>query len=89
MIYLTFNLNPLPCMSVRLIISPPEMEFNILVVAAATFGFFVLAPTAIPINGAATLTAGFRNFFQAVWDPLKLFSFYFWIHYILVEIAWD
>ena len=35
--------------------------------------FLVLAPTATPINGAATLTAGFKNFFQAVWVPLKIF----------------
>ena len=32
MIYITFNLNPLPCMSVRLNILPPVNDFNILFV---------------------------------------------------------
>ena len=73
MIYITFNLKPRPCISVRLRILPPLKLFNILVVAAATFGFLVLAPTAIPINGAATLTAGFRNLIQAICVPLKFF----------------
>ena len=59
-------------MSVKLKIFPPENDFKILVVAAATFGFFVLAPTAIPINGAATLTAGFKNLSHAVFVPLKI-----------------
>ena len=67
MIYITRNLKPAPeCMSVRPNIFPPEIDFKILVVAAPTFGFFVLALTAIPINEAATLTAGLRNLFQAV-----------------------
>ena len=66
MIYLTFNLNPLPRISVNDNMLPPLMLLNILAVAAATFGFLVLAPTAIPINGAATLTAGLRNLFHAV-----------------------
>ena len=64
--YITFNLNPLPCISVSDKILPPLIDFKILVVAAPTFGFLVLALTAIPINGAATLTARFRNLFQAV-----------------------
>ena len=59
-------------MSVKLKILPPLMLFNIFVVAAATFGFLVLAPTAIPINGADALIAGFRNLFQAVCVPLKI-----------------
>ena len=63
---MTFNLNPLPCISVKLSILPPEILFSILIVAAATFGFLVLAPTAIPINGATILTAGLRNVFQTV-----------------------
>ena len=66
MIYITFNINPRPCISVKLNILPPSMLFKILVVAAATFGVFVLAATAIPINGAATLTAGLSNLFYVV-----------------------
>ena len=64
--YITFNRKPLPCMSVSDNILPPEILLSILVVACPTLGFLVLALTAIPINGAATLTAGFRNLFQAV-----------------------
>ena len=59
-------------MSVKLKILPPEIDFNVFVVACATFGFLVFAPTAIPINGAATLTAGFMNLFHVVWDPLNI-----------------
>ena len=72
--YIAFSLRPAPdCMSVKLKILPPEIDFNILVVAAATFGFLVLAPTAIPINGAVALIAGLRNLFPAVFVPLKIF----------------
>ena len=60
-------------MSVRLKNLPPEIDFNILVVACPTLGFLVLALTAIPINGAATLTAGFKSLFHAVWDLLNNF----------------
>ena len=64
MIYITRNLRPAPeCMSVKLKILPPEIDFKISVVACPTFGLFVFAETAIPINGAATLTAGFKNLF--------------------------
>ena len=56
---MTFNLKPQPCMSVKLKFLPSLSDFNILVVACPTFGFLVLALTAFPINGAATLTAGF------------------------------
>ena len=52
---------------------PPENDFKILVVACPTFGFLVLALTAIPINGAATLTAGFKNLFHQVCVALKSF----------------
>ena len=51
----------------------PEIDFKKLLVACPTFGFLVLALTAIPINGAATLTAGLRNLLQAVLCPLKDF----------------
>ena len=76
MIYMTFNLKPRPYMSVRLNILPPEIDFKILVVACPTFGFFVLALTAIPINGAATLTTGFKKLFQAACVPLNFFEVY-------------
>ena len=66
MIYLTFNLNPCPCMLVKLNILLPLMLFNILMVACPTLGFVVLALTAIRINGTATLTAGFKTLFHAV-----------------------
>ena len=72
-IYITFNLSPLPCISVSDKILPPEIDFNILIAAYPTFGFLVLALTAIPINEAATLTAGFKNLFHAVCVPLKKF----------------
>ena len=64
-------------MSVGDRILPPEIDFRILVVACPTFGFFVLALTAIPINGAATLIAGFKNLFQAVCVSLKFSEVYF------------
>ena len=64
-------------MSVRLNILPQLMFFNILVVACPTFGFLVLALTAIHINGAATFTAGFKNLFEAVCDPLNVFFIVF------------
>ena len=52
-------------MSVRLRILPSDIDFKILAVAFPTFGFLVLALTANPMNGAATLTAGFTNLVQA------------------------
>ena len=73
MIYITSNLNPLPCILVSDETLPPLMLSGVLVVACPTFGFFVLALTAIPINGAATLTAGFRKLFQAVCVPVNKF----------------
>ena len=66
MIHNTFNLNPLPRRSVKFIAIPPEIDFKILVVAGATFGFLIFAPTAIPINGAAILTAEIKNLSQNV-----------------------
>ena len=54
MIHINFNLNPLPCISVRLRILPPPMLFKTLVVAAPTVGFLVLALTALPIKAADT-----------------------------------
>ena len=60
-------------MSVSDNILPPDILFKILVVACPTFGFFVYAETAIPINGAVALIAGFRNLFQAVCVPLNSF----------------
>ena len=66
MIYITFNHSPLPCMSVRLNILPPEIDFKIFVVAAATFGFYVLAPTAIAITGASVFIVVFKSLDQAV-----------------------
>ena len=75
--YITFKRSPFPCISVKLKILPLEIDFNILVVACPTLGFLVLALTAIPINGAATLTAGLKNLFPAVYVPLKFFVVYF------------
>ena len=62
-------------MSARLNTFPPEIDFKILVVACPTFGFFVSALTAIPINGAVALIAGFRSLLPAVCVPLKIFNF--------------
>ena len=72
--YITFNLKPLQCTLVKLNILPQDVLFNILVVACPTLGFLVLALTAMPINGAATLTADFKNLFQAVCVPVEFFS---------------
>ena len=77
MIYITFNRNPLPCISVKLKILPPDIDFNIFVVACPILGFLVFAPTAIPMNGLATFRAGLRNLVQAVCVPLKFFEVYF------------
>ena len=65
----------MPWRSVNDNILPPVNYFNILAVAAPTCLFLVFAPTAIPITGAKVLTAGFKNLFQAVWDPIKIFFF--------------
>ena len=62
MIYITFDRKHCPCMSVKTKILPPDILFHILVFACPIFGFLVLAHTAIPVNGAATLTACFRIF---------------------------
>ena len=68
-----FNLRPEPeCISVKLKSLPPEIDFRTLAVACPTFGFLVFAETAIPLNGAVALIAGFRNLFQAVCVPLKI-----------------
>ena len=53
-------------MSVSDKILPPEIGFNILVVACPTLGFFVLAMTAIPLYGLARFNAGLKNLFQTV-----------------------
>ena len=63
MIYINFKRCPCPCMSVSDTNLPPENDFRILVVARPTLGFLVLALTALPINGAVALIAGFRNSF--------------------------
>ena len=47
------------------------MLFIIVVVACPTFGFLILALTAVPINGAVALIAGFKNLFQVVSVLLK------------------
>ena len=70
--YITFNRKPLPCISVKLEILPPDIDFKILAVACPTFGFFVFAETAIPIYGLAIFNAGLRNLFQAVCVPSKI-----------------
>ena len=64
--YITFNLNPLPCISVSDKIFPPVNDFNIFVVAAPTFAFLLFAPTAIPITGASVFIVGYKNLLQAV-----------------------
>ena len=71
--YITFNLKPLPWMSVKLNVLLQDILFDILVVACPTLGFLVSALTAMPINGAATLTADFKNLFQAVCVPHENF----------------
>ena len=71
--YITFNLNPLPCISVSDKILPPDILFKIFVVACPTFGFLVFAETAMPINGAVALIAGFKNFVPSCLCSLKYF----------------
>ena len=73
MFYITFILNPRPCLSVSDKSSPPEIDFNVLKVAAPNLGFLVLALTAIPKNGTDALIAGLRILFQAVCVHLKFF----------------
>ena len=73
MIYMTFERSSLQCISVRFKNLLPLMLFKKLVAACPTFGFLVLALTAIPMNGAAILTAGLRILFQAACVPLKIF----------------
>ena len=66
MIYITFNLNPRPCISVRLNIFPPVNDFIILLVISADWEFFLFAATPAEIIGVAVFNAGFKNLFQAV-----------------------
>ena len=82
MIYVTFKRSPFPCMSVRLNILPPDILFNILVVAAPTLGFLVFAETAIPINEPATLNAGFKSCLRAL---EYFFSLFFQNEHLQVE----
>ena len=58
-------------MSVKQNNFPLEIDFEIFVVVWATYAISVLVPTAIPMNGAATLTVGFGKIFQADFDALK------------------
>ena len=62
---ITRRFKPFPCISVKLKTLPPDILFQIMIVACATFGFLVFAPTSIPKKCAAILTAGLRNLFQA------------------------
>ena len=73
MIYITFNVKPFPCMSVNDKTLTHDILFKVLAVACPTFWFLILAPTAMPMIEAATLTAGFRNLFQAFSVPLNFF----------------
>ena len=52
---------------------PPDILFKILPVVAPILAFFVFAPTAAPITGAAKFSAGFKNLFQAFSLPLNIF----------------
>ena len=52
---------------------PPDILFKILLVAAPILAFFVFAPTAAPITGAAKFNAGFRKLFQAFCSFKNLF----------------
>ena len=52
------------CVSAKTL--PPDILFKISVVAGPTFGFFVLALTAFPINGAVALISGLGISFHAV-----------------------
>ena len=77
MMHITFKRSPFPCISVRLNIFPPDILFNILVVACPTLRFLVLSLTAIPMNRAVALRDGSRKLFQTVCVPLKIFVAYF------------
>ena len=66
MIYVIFFLQPFPGISVSDKVLTPDIDFKILTVACPTFGFLVLALTAIPIYGLAIFNAGLKNLFQAV-----------------------
>ena len=77
MTFITFNLNSLPCMSVKLNILPPVNVFNWLLVIWDDWGFFVFAATPAEIIGVAIFNAGFKNLFHAVSDPLNIFFIVF------------
>ena len=59
-------------MSVKPKILPPDILFEILVVACPTFGFLVLALTAVPMKGAVALVSSLTSLFQALCVPLKI-----------------
>ena len=71
---MTRNIRPAPkCIAVSEKILPPDILFKLFVLAWATCGCFVLAPSAIAVSDATTLSAGIKSFFQVDWDPLKIF----------------
>ena len=58
------NLKPVPeCMSLTLKILPPGILSKKIVVACATCGFLLLAPTAMPVTGARVSIVGLRKEF--------------------------
>ena len=74
MSYITFNLKPRPCISVKLKILPPVNDFKILFVIWADWGLFVFAATAAEINGVAIFNHGWIKLSQAFFVPLKFFE---------------
>ena len=68
-----FNLKPFSCVSGNDKNSHPLIGLKNILVAWTTLGFFDLAPITIPINGAATITAGLRNLSQVFRFPLRYF----------------
>ena len=73
MIYITFSLNPRPCISVSDEILPPVIDFKILFVTWADWGFFVFAATVANISGVTNFTPGLKKLSQAFFVPLKIF----------------
>ena len=66
---------------------PTDNDFKIFAVGSPTLGFLDLAATALPINGAATLIAVFKNLSQALWVSRMFHLIHCQIHYLLNETA--
>ena len=85
--HIKLNPNRFPYVSVVDRILPPDLLFEVFVVAWPTLVLFVVAATAFPTNGLATLTADLRNISQVLLFPLLFLVFHFEIHHVFIKFV--